>query len=158
MDYKKKFENGYLPAIWNSKIKWKRVLSTRIQITPIPFEKSKNFHKWELHRESTDISECKVWTLDCSNGGYVELFIFPDIIYENYHCFPEDWDSNYFLEFYHQIFLISQKTQITNYYCGEARDRNGLYKVYNKTFQWWDGELWNTNIDYYRYLCKIKKP
>ena len=158
MDYKKKFEGGYVPALYNSKIKWEKAISTRIKITPIPFEKTKNFHKWKIKNEHTEATDCKVYTLDCSNGGYAELFIFPKMIYENHHKFPKDWDSNYFLEFYHEIYKISEKLKILNYYCGDVRDKSGLYKIYNKTFEWWDGEIWNTNIDHYRYICKIKKP
>ena len=156
MNYKEKFEKGFIPIINNEKIKWYNGISTRITLQSLPYEKVLNYFKWKINQESSPITDCKIFSLECSNYGYSELFVFKEIIYENYHSYPEDWNSHYFLEYYQEILKLADKSKINKFYCGEMKNKEGLWKVYNKTFEWFDGEIWNTNIEHYRYLCKIK--
>ena len=156
MNYLHKFENGLIPDLNENKIDWVQARSTRIKLEPLPFEKAKNYFMWNVETVLTTVPECDIIIVNCSNGGFIELFIFDKIIYENHHSYPKNWDSHYFIELYEQLLKLSKNFNIFDYYCGEGKNKRGLYKVYNRTFQWWDIDIWSNNIDYYRYLCKVK--
>ena len=156
MTYLENFENGLIPFFNfdTEELKWEKGLSTRIKIKSLPFDKDKKHFFWDMQYESTSIRDFKLLYITCSNQSYLELFVFDKIIYENANHFQDYVEADYFFEFYEQLQIISKKLGITDYYCGEMRNKKGLYKIYNETFQWWDGEIWNNNIDHYRFLCK----
>jgi hypothetical protein len=84
MNYKERFEKSFIPIINNEKIKWHKGISTRIILQSLPYEKVLNYFKWKVKQESSPIIDCKIFSLECSNNGYIELFIFKEIIYENH--------------------------------------------------------------------------
>jgi arginyl-tRNA--protein-N-Asp/Glu arginylyltransferase len=47
-------------------------------------------------------------------------------------------------------------------YLGPGYERSSLYKADMQGFEWWDGDVWNQDLDKYRWLCrrdsKIKLP
>jgi arginyl-tRNA--protein-N-Asp/Glu arginylyltransferase len=39
-------------------------------------------------------------------------------------------------------------------YLGPGYERSSLYKADMQGFEWWDGDVWNQDLDHYRWLCK----
>ena len=155
-DYLKKFQGGLIPIFDFDRedLQWRKAFSARVKIKELPFKKEKKYFKWEVKVEPVNIKHFKLISIISSNHGYLELFVFKDVIYENINYFPKNIEADYFFEFYEQLQIISKRFDIVDYYCGEVKNKEGLYKIYNETFQWWDGEIWSDNIDHYRFLCK----
>jgi len=131
MNYLENFENGLIP-VFNfdtEELKWEKGLSTRVKIKSLPFDKDKKHFFWDTKYESTSIRDFKLLYITCSNQSYLEIFVFDKVMYENANHFQDYVEADYFFEFYEQLQIISKKLKITDYYCGEMKNKKGLCEL-----------------------------